>query len=149
MTDPYKILGVTRDASDDEVKKAYRALSRKYHPDANINNPNKAQAEEVFKQVQAAYNQIMDERQNPGSFYGYSNNGYQGQNSSGYQRTYYNGYNQNAGNRQQQDFDFSDFSDWYVYRGRSYGYNRPYSGFGRWCASMIILNLLCNICCFI
>ena len=61
--DPYKVLGVSRDASDDEVKKAYRNLSRKYHPDANINNPNKAQAEEMFKKVQAAYDQIMKERQ--------------------------------------------------------------------------------------
>ena len=63
MTDPYKVLGVSRDASDDEVKKAYRTLSRKYHPDANINNPNKDQAEEMFKLVQQAYNQIMRERE--------------------------------------------------------------------------------------
>ena len=63
MTDPYKVLGVSRDASDDEVKKAYRPLSRKYHPDANINNPNKDQAEEMFKLVQQAYNQIMRERE--------------------------------------------------------------------------------------
>ena len=62
MADPYKILGVSRDASDEEIKKAYRALSRKYHPDANINNPNKAQAEEMFKTVQQAYNQIMKEK---------------------------------------------------------------------------------------
>ncbi len=76
MIDPYKALGVDRNASDEEIKKAYRNLSRKYHPDANINNPNKAQAEERFKEVQAAYNQIMDERQNGSSFgggsYGYT-----------------------------------------------------------------------------
>lgn len=70
MTDPYQVLGVSRGASDDEVKKAYRALSRKYHPDANVNNPNKDQAEEMFKQVQQAYDQIMKERQQ-GSSGGY------------------------------------------------------------------------------
>ena len=63
MNDPYQILGVTRDASDREIKKAYRDLSRKYHPDANINNPNREQAEEKFKQVQQAYEQIMRERE--------------------------------------------------------------------------------------
>ena len=67
MTDPYQILGVSRDASDEEIKKAYRALSRKYHPDANINNPNKDQAEAKFKEVQQAYQQIMKEKE-----YGYS-----------------------------------------------------------------------------
>ena len=66
MLDPYSVLGVPRSATDDEIKKAYRRLSRKYHPDANINNPNKDQAEEKFKQVQQAYEQIMKERE-----YGY------------------------------------------------------------------------------
>ncbi len=63
MTDPYKILGVSRDASEEDIKKAYRKLSRKYHPDANINNPNQEQAEEMFKVVQQAYNQIMHEKE--------------------------------------------------------------------------------------
>lgn len=63
MLDPYSVLGVSRDASMDEIKKAYRNLSRKYHPDANINNPNKEQAEEKFKQVQQAYDQIVRERE--------------------------------------------------------------------------------------
>ena len=62
MMNPYQVLGVSADASEEEIKKAYRALSRKYHPDANINNPNKVQAEEKFKQIQEAYQQIMKER---------------------------------------------------------------------------------------
>ena len=62
IRDPYSILGVSRDATEEEIKKAYKALSRKYHPDANINNPNKEQAEEKFKEIQAAYQQVMKER---------------------------------------------------------------------------------------
>ena len=79
MTDPYQVLGVSRSASDDEIKKAYRTLSRKYHPDANINNPNKAQAEEKFKEVQQAYDQIIKGKQNGG----YSDAGYGNRTSAG------------------------------------------------------------------
>jgi molecular chaperone DnaJ len=88
MSDPYKVLGVSRDATEDEIKKAYREMSRKYHPDANINNPNKDKAEEMFKLVQQAYDQIMNERKY-GSSYGnseygsYSGSGYGGYNRSG------------------------------------------------------------------
>ena len=77
MLDPYSVLGVSRNATDEEIKKAYRKLSRKYHPDANINNPNKDQAEAKFKEVQQAYEQIMREReygigsQNAGGYGGY------------------------------------------------------------------------------
>ncbi len=73
MTDPYRVLGISPGASDEEIKKAYRNLSRKYHPDANINNPNRAQAEERFKEVQQAYDQIMREKQQGyGGAYGQS-----------------------------------------------------------------------------
>ena len=72
---PYDVLGVKPDASEDEIKKAYKALSRKYHTDANINNPNKAQAEEKFKQVQQAYSQIMDARKHGANSYGGSSYG--------------------------------------------------------------------------
>ena len=59
---PYEVLGVPQSASDDEVKKAYRDLSRKYHPDANVNNPLADLAEEKFKEVQEAYDMIMKQR---------------------------------------------------------------------------------------
>ena len=71
MNDPYSVLGVSRSASMDEIKKAYRSLSRKYHPDANVNNPNKDQAEERFKLIQQAYQQIVNEKEHGGSSYGY------------------------------------------------------------------------------
>ena len=56
--DPYKVLGISSDATDEEVKKAYRELSRKYHPDANPDN--KAEAEAKFKEVNEAYETLSD-----------------------------------------------------------------------------------------
>ncbi len=85
--DPYKVLGVSYNASDDEIKKAYRSLSRKYHPDANVGNPNQKEYEEKFKEVQQAYNMIMDQRQGKGQpqqsgsddFWGFGGQGFGGQ----------------------------------------------------------------------
>lgn len=62
MTDPYKVLGVTRDATDDEIKKAYRELARKYHPDNYAGNPLADLVEEKMKEVNEAYDQIQKER---------------------------------------------------------------------------------------
>ncbi|MDF2539719.1 MAG: molecular chaperone DnaJ [Herbinix sp.] len=64
IMDPYKVLGITSSASNEEVKKAYRELSRKYHPDSYVDNPLSGLAEEKFKEVQEAYDQIMKEREN-------------------------------------------------------------------------------------
>ncbi len=80
---PYDVLGISQNASDDEVKKAYRELSRKYHPDANVDNPLADLAEEKFKEVQEAYDEIMRQRSQGGSSSGgfgggYRNYGYQG-----------------------------------------------------------------------
>ena len=61
MNDPYNVLGIERGATEEEIKKAYRSLSRRYHPDANINNPNKAQAEEKFKENFSVAVPIMED----------------------------------------------------------------------------------------
>lgn len=88
MRDPYEVLGVSRSATEEEIKKAYKTLSRKYHPDANINNPHKEEAEEKFKEIQQAYQQIMKERTEG---YSYQNTGYgnYGGFGSGYGNTGY------------------------------------------------------------
>lgn len=75
IADPYKILELTPNASDEEIKKAYRALSRKYHPDSYVNNPLADLAEEKFKEVQGAYDQIMKEREGGYSSYGSGSQG--------------------------------------------------------------------------
>ncbi len=89
MRDPYEILGVSRNATEDEIKAAYRALARKYHPDNYQDNPLSDLATEKMQELNDAYDEIMNERKgrgkkasgNPygGNPYG---NPYGGQNSS-------------------------------------------------------------------
>ncbi|MFV0342430.1 MAG: J domain-containing protein [Anaerocolumna sp.] len=79
ISDPYKVLGVTAQASNEEIKKSYRKLSRIYHPDANVNNPNKDRAEEKFKEIQVAYDQIMKHREGGESYQNSYGNPFGGQ----------------------------------------------------------------------
>ena len=83
MNDPYSILGVSREASDDEIKAAYRALVKKYHPDNyESDNPLGELANEKMQEINRAYDEIQRER---------ASGGYTGSS------TYYQSYNGQSG----------------------------------------------------
>lgn len=111
MTDPYQVLGVSPTASDDEVKKAYRTLCKKYHPDANVGKPDAAQTEKKFMEVQQAYEEIMHRRQGGGQRAG-------------------SGYNGGAQQQRQPQYDDPFASFWGAYGGNTYG-NAGYGGYGQ------------------
>lgn len=94
MTDPYKVLGVSPSASDDEIKDAYRRLARKYHPDNYVNNPLSDLATEKMKEINEAYDEIQRQRKSGGS-------GSYGQQSYGGYRQSYGGYQQSYGGSSQ------------------------------------------------
>lgn len=79
MMDPYKVLGVSRNATDDEIKAAYRELAKKYHPDNYADNPLADLVEEKMKEINEAYDMIRKERAGGSSSTGnsgsYSGNG--------------------------------------------------------------------------
>ena len=80
MRDPYQVLGVPSTATDDEVKKAYRNLARKYHPDNYHDNPLADLAQERMKEINEAYEEIQSQRKrassgSAGSGYGTSYGG--------------------------------------------------------------------------
>ena len=87
MSNYYEILGVSKNATADEIKKAYRTLAFKYHPDRNQGN---AEAEEKFKQISAAYDVLGDEAKRRQYDMGYSTDSYGAARSQSqqYQRQY-------------------------------------------------------------
>ena len=102
IDDPYKVLGVSRDASDEEIKRAYRRLAKKYHPDLN---PGDAEAARKMQEVNAAYEQIKDPdkaAQNPsGGYNPYGSGGYNPFGSGGYD-PFGSSYRQSSGPSYQQ-----------------------------------------------
>lgn len=66
MTDPYKVLGVARTATDEEIKEAYRNLAKKYHPDQYAESPLKDLADEKMKEINEAYDAITAQRKRGG-----------------------------------------------------------------------------------
>ena len=90
IDDPYQVLGVSPDASDEEIKRAYRRLAKKYHPDLNPGDP---VAAKKMQQVNAAYEQIKNPekaQQGPGAQGSYGSTGGYGYDPFGgaWQRTY-------------------------------------------------------------
>ena len=102
IDDPYKVLGVSRDASDEEIKRAYRRLAKKYHPDLN---PGDAEAARKMQEVNAAYEQIKDPdkaaQNSSGSYNPYGSGGYNPFGSGGYD-PFGSSYRQSSGPSYQQ-----------------------------------------------
>ncbi len=94
MSDPYKVLGVTPNATDAQIKEAYRELAKKYHPDNYSGSPIADLANEKMQEVNEAYDTVMNERRqrkqgysagadysNPANSGGYNYSGYNNTNS--------------------------------------------------------------------
>lgn len=93
MNDPYSVLGIKPDATDEEVTRAYRALARKFHPDNYQDNPLADLAEEKMKEINEAYEAIKRMRAGGGAASG----GYTSQARSAGGNSSYNGYQQQRG----------------------------------------------------
>ena len=99
--DYYKILGVDKDASEDDIKKQYRQMAKKYHPDLN---PDNEEAQEKFKEVSEAYEVLGDEEK----------------------RSQYDNFGSSHNFSGGQNFDPSDFG--FGGGGRSYSYSSSAGG---------------------
>ena len=126
LTDPYQVLGISRDASQEEIKSAYRRLAKKYHPDLN---PGDQEAARKMQEVNAAYEQLTNPaKRNAASDRAQNNTASYGSQSYG-------------GQSYGQDFDpFEVFSSW-----SNYGQTRRRPIFIYIIIGYLLLNLLTSV----
>ncbi len=138
MKNPYEVLGISPNATDDEVKSAYRALAKKYHPDNYENNPLQDIAAEKMQEINEAYDTIMNERRSGGK--SNANGGYSAYTSTKFSdiRTLIN---QNRLDEAQRSLDSIPISErnaeWYFLNGsvqyRRGWFDNAYSNFSTAC----------------
>ena len=133
MRDPYEVLGVSKDATDEEIKNAYRTLARKYHPDNYADNPLSDLAGEKMKEINEAYDAINNMRKSGSS----SNRGYSGSSANPVYAQIRSLIAQNLLDQAQRELDAvstgSRDAEWYFLSGsvlyKRGWYNNAYSSF--------------------
>lgn len=114
MADPYQILGVDRDASDEEIKRAYRRLAKQYHPDAN---PGDEQAARKMQEINDAYDRIKNPEKNRSQSSGSQGYDPYGQSYGGYGYDPFGGYyQQRSSNRKYADPHMQAAYNYILYR---------------------------------
>ncbi|QZY54128.1 DnaJ C-terminal domain-containing protein [Crassaminicella profunda] len=121
--DYYDILGVDKNASQDEMKRAYRKLAKKYHPDAN---PNNKSAEEKFKSINEAYEVLGDEEKR--KKYDQFGSGYDFQNGADFDPSQY-GFG-GFGTHRSGNGDYSDFFDM-IFGNSGFNMGDQFGGFSK------------------
>ncbi len=81
--DPYKVLGINPNASDEEIKRAYRDMAKKYHPDRYVNNPLSDLAEEKLKEINEAYSVLSGKKSSSNGYHPKNENYYKNNSSTG------------------------------------------------------------------
>ena len=115
MNDPFSTLGITANASEDEIKSAYRKLAKKYHPDVNGGS---AEAETKMKEINEAYSEALKIKRSGGTYNPGANRGYGSQGS-------YGGYQQQGS--YQDPFGFGFGFDGFGFGGQQRGYSQASS----------------------